>query len=174
MLANFLDALADRVKSSNINNWDWVVTYPSTVIGVARGNSMNLATSLGLYVAISKRIDGNLVFPGSETFYTLFDTFTSSRLHARFALWAALKPKCGDQAFDVVNGDVESWQNFWPKLAARFRCHVTRNQSRLDVGEGADGVVLLAEEPPMKEMGVERGFDREFWSGGGWSRRLIW
>lgn len=148
--------LAEKAKKAD---WDWVVTYPNDVIGVAKGNFMNLATSIGLYAAISKEIDGNLVFPGSETFYTLFDSFTYSRLHAQFNLWAAMEPKCGNQAFNVVNGDNESWQNMWPKLAKRFRCHVPRNQFAVDVGKDADSVMMLAEIPPMAEMAAERGLE---------------
>jgi nucleoside-diphosphate-sugar epimerase len=66
--------------------------------------------------------------PGSEKFYTLFDSFTYSRLHASFNLWAALEPKCANQAFNVVNGDTESWQNMWPKLARRFDCKIPEDQ----------------------------------------------
>lgn len=43
---------------------------------------MNLSTSLGIYAAINKEINQELPFPGAETFYTRFDTFTSSKLHA--------------------------------------------------------------------------------------------
>ena len=154
--------LADKAKNYN---WDWVVTYPNDVIGVAKGNFMNLATSLGLYTAISKEIDGNLIFPGSETFYTLFDSFTYSRLHAQFNLWAATEPKCGNQAFNVVNGDTESWQNMWPKLAKRFRCHIPRNQFAVDVGKDVDSVVLLAEKPPMAEMATEMGLEGNYEQG---------
>ena len=145
--------------AAKAQSWDWVVTYPNDVIGVAKGNFMNLATSLGLYAAISKEIDGNLMFPGSETFYTLFDSFTYSRLHASFNLWAALEPRCGNQAFNVVNGDVESWQNMWPKLAKRTRCHIPRNQFRVGVGEDADSVMMLAERPPLAEMAVQIGLE---------------
>lgn len=148
-----------HAASAASKSWDWVVTYPNDVIGVAKGNFMNLATSLGIYCAVSKQLDGNLMFPGSETFYTLFDTFTSSHLHASFNLWAALEPKCSNQAFNVVNGDIQSWQNMWPKLAKRFKCHVPRNQFRVDVGEDADSMVELAEEPPLKEMAVEVGLE---------------
>ena len=93
--------LKEKAKGAN---WDWVVTYPNDVIGVAKNNSMNLATSVGLYAAISKELDGNLILPGSEIFYTLFDSFTYSRLHAQFNLWAALEPKWPNQAFNAVNG----------------------------------------------------------------------
>lgn len=139
--------------------WDWVVTYPNDVIGVAKGNFMNMATSLGLYCAISKELDGNLMFPGSETFYSLFDTFTYSRLHADFVLWAAREPKCGNQAFNVVNGDAASWQNMWPKVAERFSCHIPRNQFIVDVGKDADSVMLLAEKPPLAEIAAQVGLE---------------
>ena len=151
--------LADKAKKAN---WDWIVTYPNDVIGVAKGSFMNLAMSLGLYAAISKEIDSTLVFPGSETFYTLFDSFTSSRLHAQFAVWAALEPRCANQAFNVVNGDTESWQNMWPKLAKRFRCHIPRNQFAVDVGEDAGRVIPMAEKPPMAETAAERGLEGNF------------
>ncbi len=123
---------------------------------------MNLATSLGLYSAISKELDGNLMFPGSETFYTLFDSFTYFRLHASFCLWAALEPKCSNQAFNVVNGDVESWQNMWPKLAKRTGCHIPRNQFKVDVGKDADSVMSLAEKPPLAEVAAQIGLENNF------------
>ena len=148
-----------HAASAKSKSWEWVVTYPNDVIGVAKGNFMNLATSLGLYCTVSKELDGNLMFPGSEAFYTLFDTFTSSRLHASFNLWAALEPKCGNQAFNVVNGDVESWQNMWPKLARRYKCHIPRNQFRVDVGKDADSTMMLAEKPPLAQVAVEIGLE---------------
>ena len=146
-------------EAAKKGNWDWVVTYPNDVIGVAKGNFMNLATSLGLYCTISKELDGNLMFPGSETFYTLFDSFTYSRLHASFCLWAALEPKCGNQSFNVVNGDVESWQNMWPKIAKRIGCHIPRNQFRVNVGKNADSVMPLAEKPPLAEVAAQIGLE---------------
>lgn len=69
-----------------------------------------------------------LEFPGSEVFYSRFDSMTSSKLHAEFNLWVALEPKCANQAFNVVNGDVESWANLWPKVAAYFGLKVPSRQ----------------------------------------------
>lgn len=43
---------------------------------------MNLATTLGIYATINKEINQELPFPGGENFYTRFDCFTSSKLHA--------------------------------------------------------------------------------------------
>lgn len=107
--------------------------------------------------AVSKELGGQLVFPGSETFYTCFDCFTYSRLHAQFNLWATMEPRCSNQAFNVVNGDAESWQNMWPKMAKRFGCKVPANQFDLPVDRDTGSVTDLAPEPPMAEAAAERG-----------------
>ena len=153
--------LAEKGKEQG---WDWVVTYPNDVIGVAKGNFMNLATSLGVYCAVTKEMGQELMWPGSPDFYTMFDCFTSSRLHARFNLWAALEqsPKVSNQAFNVVNGDVESWQNMWPKLAAKFGLKVpetmfTADEQQAKIDEKQGSVMKLMERPPLSEFAAERG-----------------
>lgn len=152
--------LAEQAKKQG---WDWVVTYPNDVIGVAKGNFMNLATSLGIYCAVTKEMGEELMWPGSPAFYTLYDCFTSSRLHAKFNLWAALEqsPRVSNQAFNVVNGDVESWQNMWPKTAAKFGVKVPERMFTPDEEEGKMGedgsVTRLMENPPLSEFAAERG-----------------
>ena len=37
-------------------NVSWVVTYPNDVIGFATGNFMNMASGLGIYVAVTKEL----------------------------------------------------------------------------------------------------------------------
>ena len=148
--------LAEKAKA---NGYDWVVTYPNDVIGVARGTPQNMGTALGLYCAISKELDGNLMFPGSPAFYTSFDCFTSSRLHAQFCLWAALEPKCSKQGFNVVNGDTQSWQSMWPKLAERFRCHIPRDQFSVSVGEDPGSSIQLADSPPIADVAAQLGLE---------------
>lgn len=51
-----------------------------------------------------------------------------TNLSPEFALWAILAPKAANRAFNVVNGDIQSWQSLWPKLAARFKCKITADQ----------------------------------------------
>lgn len=153
---NQQNILAEKAKNAS---WDYVVTYPNDVIGVAKGNFMNLATSLGIYTAVSKELDGQLLFPGSETFYTGFDCFTYSRLHAQFNLWAAMEPRCSNQAFNVVNGDAESWQNMWPKLAKRVGCKIPANQFDVPLDPDAGSVMNLAPKPPIAETAAERGLE---------------
>lgn len=58
------------------------MTYPNDVIGFAKGNFMSLGTALGPYVAVTKELGTELIFPGSERFHVGFDSFTCSKLHA--------------------------------------------------------------------------------------------
>lgn len=126
---------------------DWVVTYPNDVIGFVKGNFMNLSTPLALYALVNKELGNDLEWPGSERFYTAFDCFTSSKLHAKFCLWAAQEPKAGNQAFNVVNGSVDSWQDMWPRLAERFGLKVKADQFQ---HEGSNPTSTdLHEKPPV-------------------------
>lgn len=76
---------------------EWTVTYGNEVLGFAQGNFMNLAAALGLYAAVHTELGDELPFPGSETQYTRFDCFTSSKLHGEFCRWAALAPKAANE-----------------------------------------------------------------------------
>lgn len=147
---------------------EWTVTYPNDVIGYAVGNYMNLATAIALYALVSKELDAKdegLVFPGSPTFYTKFDCFTNSKLHGRFCTWAALEPRAANEAFNVHNGDTESWQNLWPKVAAYFGGKVKPNQFAASTGSSilkyvagdACSTSKLAPEPPVSERAEELG-----------------
>ncbi|CZR53516.1 related to wound-inducible protein AWI 31 [Phialocephala subalpina] len=146
-------------EAAKKGGWDWVVTYPNDVIGVAKGNFMNLSTALALYATICKELGGDLEFPGSEKFYTRFDCFTYSRLHAAFNLWAALEPKCTNQAFNVVNGDTESWTNMWPKLARRFGCKVPPKQFQGKARDASE--MVLQAVPPFEDLASENGMQGE-------------
>ncbi|ETS75802.1 hypothetical protein PFICI_12746 [Pestalotiopsis fici W106-1] len=108
---------------------EWNVTYSNEVLGFAKGNFMNFASAIALYAAVSKEMGSELVFPGSEGFYSNNVTvFTDAGLHARFCRWAALEPRAANEAFNVANGDVESWMNLWPRVANYFGLAVPADQ----------------------------------------------
>lgn len=146
-----------RSFSERHSGISWVVTYPNDVIGFAKGNFMNLAEGLGIYAAVSKELGQDLAFPGSETFYTRFDSFTSSKLHAQFCAWAAREPRAANQAFNVVNGDVQSWQDLWPRLARRFGMRVKADQFRSSPGPLASTTRLGPQPPPISTFADEAG-----------------
>ena len=150
------------------HNKEWTVTYPNDVIGYAVGNYMNLATAIALYAIISKELDAKnegLVFPGSPSFYTKFDCFTHSKLHGQFCTWAATDPRAANEAFNVHNGDAESWQNLWPKVTNYFGTKVKPNQFAATTGSSvlkyvtgdASSTAKLAPEPPLSERAEELG-----------------
>ncbi|KAK4144951.1 NAD(P)-binding domain protein [Dichotomopilus funicola] len=140
----------------------WTVTYPNDVIGFATGNFMNLATGIGLYVAVTKELNPNppdttkptpLPFPGSQIFYTRFDTFTSARLHATFSEWAITAPGATNQAFNVVNGDAQTWSDLWPRVAHRYGMHVPPDQFTSPASSLAQSKQLHT--PPPISVAVE-------------------
>ena len=153
---NQQDILKERASRAS---WDWVVTYPNDVIGFAKNNFMNLCTSLGLYTAINKQLSGTLPWPGGEYFYHASTCFTYSKLHADFCLWAALEPRAGNQAFNIVNGDTETYENLWPKLAKHFGCTVPKNQFVHKTGPDMTSKTQLAERPPIADFAEELGLE---------------
>lgn len=116
------------------------------------GNFMNLTTALGLYASVSKELNEALTYPGSPLFYTKFDCFTSSRIHAEFNLWAALNPDVSNQAFNIHDGDAQSWQTMWPRLAAHFGLSVPKQF----VGD-VEKVMPLADRPPLSQQAEQMG-----------------
>lgn len=143
--------------ASKKHGFEWIVTYPNDVIGVARGSFMNLGTALALYAAVCKELGGEMAFPGSETFYSRFDCFTSARLHAAFCVWVVRERRCGNQGFNVVNGDAESWVSLWPKVARKFGCRVPERQFERSMEEGSE--VKLAEVPPFEDLAQGTGME---------------
>ncbi|PLB48714.1 NAD(P)-binding protein [Aspergillus steynii IBT 23096] len=151
------------------DNWEWVATLPEDVLGYARGNFMNEATSIGLYCAVSKALPGSeLPYPGSKANYFTFNCWTSANLHAKFCLWAATAPKAGNNIFNVMNGDTESFQNFWPRLAARFGCKIPDPMFPNGGVPDSKGfknyeasTIRLPNKPPLKVQGSSLGISSD-------------
>ncbi|KAF1977053.1 NAD(P)-binding protein [Bimuria novae-zelandiae CBS 107.79] len=138
---------------------EWTVTYPNDVIGFARGNFMNLSTALALYALVEKEMGrgDELVFPGSPAFYTGFDSFTCSKLHARFCAWVALEPRAANEAFNVVNGDVN------PEQFAPAEASVSDLAEKPPVEVQADELGLRGHEV-TRQSKVEQQVDLVNWS----------
>jgi hypothetical protein len=120
-------------------------------------SSANCCLSIALYAAVNKELGQELIWPGSTSFYKRFDSFTSSKVHAAFCEWAALEPKAGNQAFNVHNGDIESWQNMWPRLAKRFGMRVKADQLASASSQGLEQRNKLTDNPPISIMADELG-----------------
>ncbi|KAJ5570178.1 Aromatic-ring-hydroxylating dioxygenase alpha subunit [Penicillium hispanicum] len=106
-------------------NWEWITTYAPEIWGFDTSQYLSLPVALGLYGAVSKVLPGSeLPFPGNRKSYTALNTWTSADYLAKFCLWAANAPATGNQMFNVINGDVQSFEMLWPKIADYFGCTV--------------------------------------------------
>ncbi|RAQ44698.1 NAD dependent epimerase/dehydratase family protein [Aspergillus flavus] len=115
-------------EAASRGQWEWIVTLPEDVLGYARGNFMNEATALGFHCAVRKVLPGSeLPFPGCKANYFAFNCWTSANLHAKFYLWAATAKNAGNNIFNVMNGDTESFQNLWPQPCGSLRLQNPQN-----------------------------------------------
>jgi hypothetical protein len=96
-----------------------------------------------------------------------FNCWTSAKTHAKFCPLAAMVGGAGNGAFNVVNGNTESWPNLWPQLADSFGCKV-HEKMFLDGGDEyrdfEPSTIELPFSPPVEdfatEMGIEGGFQK--------------
>jgi len=118
---NFYYAQEDEVfAAAERDGFNWSVHRPHTVIGIAVGNAMNMATTLAVYASICKHTGRDFTFPGSAVQWQSLTDMTDARQLAHQLLWAATTPAAANQAFNIVNGDVFRWQWMWERIANWF------------------------------------------------------
>lgn len=98
----------------------WSVHRPSTVLGFAVGNAMNMASTLAVYANICKKTGQPFLFPGQPAAYRAIVDATDSRILAQQCVWAATTPDAQNQAFNTVNGDNFRWEYMWNEIASYF------------------------------------------------------
>ena len=109
--------------------WDWVELRPQTLCGFSPGSPMSILPAIAVYAAISKELGLPLGFPGKPGAYDTIYQVTESTHFANAALWAATDQQCGNQAFNITNGDYFRWRNLWPRIAAVFDISVADPQA---------------------------------------------
>ena len=118
---NFYYALEDVLfETAERQGFAWNVHRPHTVIGYARGNAMNMGTTLAVYASICKATGKPFVFPGSQIQWNALTDMTDALVLARQMEWAATSPGAANQAFNTVNGDVFRWRRMWREIGEYF------------------------------------------------------
>ena len=118
---NFYYAQEDELwAAAERQGFSWSVHRSHTVIGHALGNAMNMGLTLAAQATLCKELGKPFVFPGSETQWNGLTDMTDGGLLAEHMLWASTTETAGNQAYNVVNGDVFRWRWMWPKLAGYF------------------------------------------------------
>ena len=124
-------------EKSAAAGFTFTILRPQLIVGPNHGVVMNLPPVIGIYAAIRRAEGQPFGFPGgADWVWEAVDT----RLVANACVWAAEAPAAAGETFNLTNGEVFSWRDMWPAMAAT-----------LGMQTGPDAPVSLAEYLPAKE-----------------------
>lgn len=97
------------------HGYGFTILRPQLVVGPNHGVVMNLPPVIGAYAALRRQEGLPFSFPGgADWVWEAADV----RLVGRACLWAATEPAARGETFNLTNGEVFSWRDMWPALAA--------------------------------------------------------
>lgn len=115
---NFYFLQEDFLRAAaEVRGFRWTILRPQLVVGPTYGVAMNLVPVIGAFAAVCREEGLPFGFPGGAPYVT---EAVDVRIVARAALWAATAPAARDEHFNVTNGEVFSWRDLWPALAAEL------------------------------------------------------
>src|SRR5437868_827641 len=94
--------------------WHWSILRPVLIVGQAIGGAMDLIPPLGVYAAMLREQGRPLHYPGGAA---RVSQAVDVDLLARAIGWAGEAATARNEAFNVTNGDVFTWENVWPAIA---------------------------------------------------------
>ncbi|MBV9562474.1 MAG: NAD-dependent epimerase/dehydratase family protein [Bradyrhizobium sp.] len=94
--------------------WHFSILRPVLIIGEAMGGAMDLIPPLGVYAAMLREQGRPLDFPGGAARVA---QAVDVDLLARAIAWSGEADAAHNEAFNVTNGDVFTWENVWPAIA---------------------------------------------------------
>jgi nucleoside-diphosphate-sugar epimerase len=114
--------------------WHWSILRPVLIVGLAMGGAMDLIPPLGVYAAMLREQGRALDYPcGAARVSQAVDV----DLLARAIAWSGEAAAARNQAFNVSNGDVFTWENIWPAIS-----------EALEMKPGKSVPLSLAKESP--------------------------
>lgn len=109
------DLLRQRQKTEG---WNFSILRPMMILGDSIGSPMSIVAALGVYASVMRRLGEPLRFPGGGRYVI---ACTDSRLIAQAIEFVGTTPHAAGETYNVVNGDVLVWHDFWPALARHFK-----------------------------------------------------
>src|SRR5882757_9515642 len=94
--------------------WHWSILRPVLIVGLAMGGAMDLIPPLGVYAAMLREQGRPLDYPGGAA---RVSQAVDVDLLARAIAWSGEAAAARNQAFNVTNGDVFTWENVWPAIS---------------------------------------------------------
>lgn len=127
---NFYHAQEDYlISEQRKSSWTYNVIRPQAIMGwTQKPNGMNSALTLALYFMICKELDQEAPMPTNQVFWNGLDDIAFAPIIADLTIYASTTAECANQAFNVSNGDVLRWKDFWPRLAAYFGAKASSDQ----------------------------------------------
>jgi nucleoside-diphosphate-sugar epimerase len=95
-------------------DWHWSILRPVLIVGETIGGAMDLIPPLGVYAAVLREQGRALDYPGGAA---RVSQAVDVDLLARAIAWAGEAAAARNEAFNVTNGDVFTWENVWPAIA---------------------------------------------------------
>lgn len=128
------DLLRERQAHAS---WTFTILRPQIILGHAIGSPMNIVAAIGAYAAVQRELGEPLHFPGGGRYV---NACSDSLLIAQAVEFAGSSPAAANETFNVVNGDVLTWQDIWPSIARHLG---------MEAGEARP--LQLADAMPRKE-----------------------
>jgi nucleoside-diphosphate-sugar epimerase len=95
--------------------WHWSILRPVLIVGLAMGGAMDLIPPLGVYAAVMREQGSEVLdYPGGAARVA---QAVDVDLLARAIAWSGEAEAARNEAFNVTNGDVFTWENIWPAIA---------------------------------------------------------
>jgi nucleoside-diphosphate-sugar epimerase len=94
--------------------WHFSILRPVLIVGLAMGGAMDLIPPLGVYAAMLREQGRPLDFPGGAA---RVSQAVDVDLLARAIAWSGEADAARNEAFNVTNGDVFTWENIWPAIS---------------------------------------------------------
>jgi nucleoside-diphosphate-sugar epimerase len=94
--------------------WHFSILRPVLIVGLAMGGAMDLVPPLGVYAAMLREQGRDLDYPGGAP---RVGQAVDVDLLARAIAWCGESDAARNEAFNVTNGDVFTWENIWPAVA---------------------------------------------------------
>ena len=114
--ANFYSLQEDYLKAmSAADGFGFTIFRPQLIVGPNHGVVMNLPPVIGIYAAIRRELGLPLAFPGgAQWVWEAADV----RLVGAALRWASDEPRARGETYNLTNGEVFSFRDMWPALAA--------------------------------------------------------
>lgn len=112
---NFYWAQEDFLRELQTGKaWHWTILRPVLIVGLAMGGAMDLIPPLGVYAAMLREQGRPLDYPGGAP---RVSQAVDVDLLAGAIAWSGEAKVARNEAFNVTNGDVFTWENIWPAVA---------------------------------------------------------